>query len=408
MYYDRAPGSGLGSPGLWEARVSRSLFDRRVDSQYSDEPEGFLSAQVSLTSLMMQQEATNSRRMYRTMIIIMVIGFLYLTILVFFVTFLAWSKDSLSGVSLPGVTIGLFTVGVPALLASVSLWVIGKRWPENKQLTVRHDLARLRAGLTEAIRFLTSDEAATQISALYQLEVAARVSEKDARLIVRAVEDLIRRSVPRADVKEFEATHNNSEQVRAEVQVGLELLGRLPKFVRTSANGLIRYRLNRLDLRGYNFQGLDFSAANLKSTNLSRCVVSGARFEGADLRNADLSQIVGETASFRRSLMERVSLNEAFVIGADFTGALLTHADFRCAVLVDSRFDRTILVDCDMRNADLRGASFAGARIRDVSFATAQVDEDSPLQLVSPFFEINDQTESPDGYRGSNKDRHPE
>jgi len=386
--------------------MSRSLFDRRLGSLYSDKDEEFPSAQASLTSFLMQRQAASSYREYKSITgIVVAIGLPCLTIMVFFLTFLALSDDSLSRMYLTGVAM-LFTVGVPALVASASWWTLGKRRFEEKQLFVHHTghcvncradvvaveahrFAGVRTSLTDAIHCLTSDEATTQISALYELEAAARASEKDARLIVRAVEHLIQRSVPKADVNGSGPTHNDGKQAKPEVQVGLELLGRLPKFVRASANGPIRYRLNRLDLRGYNFQGLDFSAASLKSANLSRCVVSGALFEGADLRNAKLSQIVGEHASFRRALMERVSLNEAFVTSANFTGALLTHTDFRYAILAGSQLDHAILVDCDMRNADVRGASFAGAQTVGVSFASVHLDENSPLRLVSPLVETD-------------------
>lgn len=206
----------------------------------------------------------------------------------------------------------------------------------------------LKALPDDILSALASTEYSTKLAALYELEILAQSSRLGARLAIPAIEDMIRSAVPEASSLDSMVERRTSADAKPEVQIGLIILGTIPREVR----GSVRYRLNRLDLRGYSFEGLDMAAASFEYSILDRCVMVDGVFDGADFRDASLTEVVGGSASFRRALLERVSFREAILSAADFDGSLILATDFNNAILVGANFDAAVVVDSHFKGTD--------------------------------------------------------
>jgi uncharacterized protein YjbI with pentapeptide repeats len=216
-------------------------------------------------------------------------------------------------------------------------------------------------------RDLSSEDEGCRLGALYFLTAVTGMSNANAGLIVHAVESFLQRAL-RPDKSTDDLI---VDRRRADVQSALELIGRLPARTRRGSGGLIRYRIDNLDLRDYNLGGLDFSAADLRGSNLSGCVLEYTNFDGADLRYAILQDVTAVRASFRGALLERADCSGGFFVEADFSKALLAFAKFDGAVLVRANLTDSILLysgigDADLRDVELTHSGSATTDINDV------------------------------------------
>jgi len=262
--------------------------------------------------------------------------------------------NSASDRSSAGVVILSATVAILGVLAST--FVLDRRrgfsYESELNLPIERELAP--SAIAKHTRDLSSEDEARRLGALYFLATVAGTSNTNARLIVPAVESFLQRVLrdrkPTDDLK--------SDGRRADVQSALEFLGRLPAQTRRGSGGLIRYRLDNLDFRGYTLGGLDLSAADFRGSNLSGCVLECTNFDGADLRYAILRDVTAVQASFRGALLERADCAGGLFVEADFSKALLSFTKFDGAVLIEAKLNDSVLLysgigDADLRNVDL-------------------------------------------------------
>lgn len=270
------------------------------------------------------------------------------------------------------------TVAILGVLSST--FVLG-RWRDfshqpKLNLPIEKELAP--SAIAKHTRDLSSEDEARRLGALYFLATVAGTSNTNARLIVPALESFLQRALRnRKHTDDLESGHR-----RADVQSALEFLGRLPARTRRGSGGLIRYRLDNLDLRGYTLSDLDLSAVDLRGSNLSNCVLECTNFDGADLRHAILRDVTAVQASFRGALLERADCTGALFVEADFSKALLSFAKFDGAVLIDANLNDSVLLYSGIADADLRNAKLARSGLG-VFEATTDIQDVMNKQLRS-------------------------
>ena len=268
--------------------------------------------------------------------------------------------DSTSpGQSSAGVVILSATVAILGVLASTFVLSRWRSFSHESELNLpveREELAP--SAIAKHTRDLYSEDEARRLGALYFLATVAGTSNTNARLIVPAVESFLQRTLRNKKSTDDLKSDDLKSDRRADVQSALEFLGRLPAQTRRGSGGLIRYRLDNLDFRGYTLGGLDLSAADFRGSNLSGCVLECTNFDGADLRYAILRDVTAVQASFRGALLERADCAGGLFVEADFSKALLSFTKFDGAVLIEAKLNDSVLLysvigDADLRNVDL-------------------------------------------------------
>jgi uncharacterized protein YjbI with pentapeptide repeats len=302
---------------------------------------------------------------------------------------------NLSGVQ-AALAAGVFISGLATLVGlagTLSLWTVrrkddGRQGEREEQLlkAIMSKSALIeihRSNIAEALEALGNPDTTTQISALAELKYFSTTSAENALVVVPAIESFIRTRVPSA-TSGATAPENGAGDGRPNVQVALELLGSLPERIRFNARRPIRFRLEGLDLREYNFQNLDFSAASFRGSDLTGCILSRGIFDGADLRGANFARCVANEASFKRAVVEEATFRDAFLPDVNFTGALLYRVNMSGATLYRADFSLTVLFDCDLKNADLREADLDSVKAHSNRLAEGQLSTYGMLRLVDP------------------------
>ena len=120
-------------------------------------------------------------------------------------------------------------------------------------------------------------------------------------------------------------------------------------------------RLNGLDLKGFNLQGVDlqwaiFNESDLSGVNFANANLFKSEFRLADLSDSDLSGIKANEADFYKANLSGSNLRRA-----DLQGASLDQAEAREVQLVMASLADGYLPMIDLTKADLTGADFTGA-----------------------------------------------
>jgi uncharacterized protein YjbI with pentapeptide repeats len=142
--------------------------------------------------------------------------------------------------------------------------------------------------------------------------------------------------------------------------------GRWELFSRLAEQGLlVRLPLQKLDLRGTNFYGINLSDVSLAETNLAGCVLQrtklvqadlqGSNLMGADLRDVDATGAHLQRAALRNARLHRSSLRQADLREADLEGAALW--------------------DTDLTGADLSGARVTTRQLSEARFQPAPMED---------------------------------
>jgi len=120
-------------------------------------------------------------------------------------------------------------------------------------------------------------------------------------------------------------------------------------------------RLDKIDFRGHDLQGLDLRNVSLKGADLSdqlltRSDLCGAKLDKCRFDNTDLS-----SANLSEASLVGVDFRKTNLRGANFRKANLTKANFAGNHLEETLFDEAILRGCDFRRTTIKNANFIGA-----------------------------------------------
>ena len=271
-------------------------------------------------------------------------------------------------------------VAAGVALVGVAGWFVIRRRSRRE----RDPIATALRGLEQPVE--TTDEqqgVELRLGSIYALaDIAERAPEQRAEIFAQLTEYLRERR-PRQQHADAVEPGAGNPKPPAEVQAIIDFLGRPATGPRNDPPE--RIDLRETDLRGADFQLLDYSGAVLRSTDLSGASFYSAQLNGADLRGATLidadlrdAHLNGaflfradlRGAVLDEALLGRVDLRAVNLAGASLAGARAGSADLRQANLRDCDLSRAIL-----ERADLRGADFAGARLTGANLQGANLTE---------------------------------
>ncbi|MFI7492979.1 pentapeptide repeat-containing protein [Micromonospora echinaurantiaca] len=253
---------------------------------------------------------------------------------------------------------------------------------------------------SKATAQLASDNQTERLGGIYALEHVMGESVRDHGAVVDMLAAFIRERRPlkvRVDDLAEEGsvcadgdqaasgTAEVREQVPADVQAALTVLGRRPRRPERHRIDLRNTDLTGADLEGAYFVNVSVEMSLLREANLARADLRGlmannailqdANLRGARMQEADLEGVIGHGASLRGA-----QLNSATLRNSGFTEADAEGAKFEGAALDYAVFDNSIFNDCDMREASLIGtrarrASFVGGRLQKANLSKAHLQQ---------------------------------
>jgi uncharacterized protein YjbI with pentapeptide repeats len=141
---------------------------------------------------------------------------------------------------------------------------------------------------------------------------------------------------------------------------GADITGHLSPFEGLFIPAVIIDDSSRLNLRNYDFNGLNFERSNLSGLDLRGCNLVGASFANACLSSVSLEGLDLRQTVFRQADLQSADLRHVDLRGANLWGANLLGANLAGAKLAQALLDFTIFVEADLSGADLTGASVYG------------------------------------------------
>jgi uncharacterized protein YjbI with pentapeptide repeats len=169
----------------------------------------------------------------------------------------------------------------------------------------------------------------------------------------------------------IECLENSIKLPKSPTEAGMAasiLIAMNPDWHPANGKGL---NLNKAQLAGARWAGIDLTGASLVGTNLA----------GADLNGANLTQIIANDSNFRAANLRGAQMRNAHLVGADLsdadlTVAIATRADFlrakmdRCK-FVKGNFQNCRFIETDMNGVKAESADFSGAWLHLVGVADA-------------------------------------
>lgn len=216
---------------------------------------------------------------------------------------------------------------------------------------------------------LTQPNLEVRIGAIYALERIAQDSDRDHVQIMEILCAYIRQNAPVNTAQPFEIDSlNHTPEVykylpggskpRVDIQAAVSVIGRR----KTEQVALELSRGYRLDLRGVNFQNVDFGCGNWRKAIFDLSILDQANLENAKLENASFKYCRFENAFFKKTALGDVSAN-----GAQFRYIKVWPKEENVAVLTDVdpmglMFDRCtfgeIIIDLQFHTAILTSSTF--------------------------------------------------
>ncbi|MDB4772417.1 pentapeptide repeat-containing protein [Verrucomicrobiales bacterium] len=142
--------------------------------------------------------------------------------------------------------------------------------------------------------------------------------------------------------------------------------------------------LTGLDLSDMDLTGAKFDGATLDKANLTRSILTNASFVNVQAASANFGGVVGESVTFRQSVLSGSRFKHARLPGADFSGATLNKINFGDAHLPEANFagsdlrrayldEDAVADEADFTSALLERAILAQSSFKEARFGNADL-----------------------------------
>jgi uncharacterized protein YjbI with pentapeptide repeats len=131
-------------------------------------------------------------------------------------------------------------------------------------------------------------------------------------------------------------------------------------------------------IEGGNYQQSTFSHAYMTETKIRLANFDLARFVGTKRHQLRMQNISIEQSAFKKILLRRANMSEAFLNSVDFSGSHLAHVNLKNATLDRVDFSNSQISNLSLKGAKLKKVNFTNARMGNVNIQGAQIwDEKS-------------------------------
>ncbi|NEO39373.1 MAG: pentapeptide repeat-containing protein [Moorea sp. SIOASIH] len=250
--------------------------------------------------------------------------------------------------------------------------------------------------LNNALEWLSSDQIALRLGAIYALERIAKVSGEDHWKIMEILSTFVRYQSPwKINVEQQKQIDELSSPVQItqnqklpiDIQGALTVIGRRDSSKELEDEKidlrhatLIGANLTEANLQEAYLSGSKLQGACLNQANLKGAYVIGANLEGADCNQANLQGAYLIKANLTDACLSDANLEGAFLRSAKLEKAILWNANLQGASLIQANLQEANLEGANLQGTDLRGANLQGAKnLTQKQIELAQIDSETIL-----------------------------